>query len=77
HFCAYEWEGIRIEIADAERSLIRSEKSQPWQTIELDFSHASTVVADDMNLSVMDRSALIAYKNLLNREVDRLDLREI
>jgi hypothetical protein len=76
-FAKLEWKGIRIELAVAEGARYFDRRNGEWVDQGIDFSRAEMREVLGVVVPVIPRDDLRAYKEGLDREVDRLDLREI
>jgi len=76
-FAKVEWRGVRIELAQAEGARYYSTAERAWIDQGVDFGRSARVNVMGVELLVMPREQLIAYKQALGRPVDRLDLEKI
>jgi hypothetical protein len=76
-FAKVEKHGVQIEIAEAEGARYFSPGSGEWLDQNIEFHASEKRVVLGVEVQVMPRAQLIAYKRALNRSVDRLDLEEI
>lgn len=71
------WKGVRIELAEAEGARYYSHARDGWVDHEIDFEQSERRTVLGVEVLVMPRTRLIAYKRELDRAVDRRDLEEI
>jgi hypothetical protein len=69
--------GQKIEFGLSPGARIFDKKSNQWIDQSIDFSRSRKVVFAGMQISVMPREDLIAYKTLLGRDVDKCDINEM
>jgi hypothetical protein len=67
----------KIELGDATNALIFDSSSGEWIRQMIDFDSSEWVEMFGIRVRVMGRGELIAYKQRLNRDVDRADLAEL
>jgi hypothetical protein len=68
---------VRIELAQAEGAKYYSAAQRAWIDQGVDFERSARVNVMGVELLVMPREQLIAYKQALGRPVDRADLEQI
>lgn len=71
------YRGMLVEVADAETTSFFDQKAQNWAKAEVDFAASVSRSVCGVDVPVMPREQLIAYKRRLNRRVDRQDIREM
>jgi hypothetical protein len=71
------YEGQDIDLAGAYECKIFDEDKKEWVTISDDFTTARMMEAYGIRVPVMNREALIAYKKMLGRDVDKIDVEQI
>ncbi|OKH87817.1 hypothetical protein [Thalassospira sp. TSL5-1] len=71
------YDGIKIEIGSDDRPLIQNGATGEWCALTIDYAAAEWRRVANCTLPVMARSQLIAYKRVLQRDVDRVDVGEI
>jgi hypothetical protein len=76
-FTRVEWQGVRIELADAEGARYYSRAQGRWVDQRIDFGRSTRRTVLGVEVPVMPKDRLIAYKRDLDRPVDRRDLEEI
>jgi hypothetical protein len=76
-FAKVDWRGVRIELAQAEGAKYYSTAQRAWIDQGVDFGRSARVNVMGVELLVMPREQLIAYKQALGRPVDRADLEQI
>lgn len=69
--------GVTIDLGGAHRARIFLAPAQSWVPASADLQSAIPFEALGMPVPVVDRSALVAYKKFLDRDVDRLDVAAI
>ncbi len=72
-----DYEGQRIEIGDSDNTHIYDEGAQTWVRQEIDFARSEMIEIYGVTVPVMPKAQLIAYKTMLSREVDEIDLKQI
>jgi hypothetical protein len=68
------YKGQEIDLSGAYTTKIYSIKDKIWITLDADLSKVNYLNVYDVNLPVINRAALIAYKKILSRPVDLLDI---
>ena len=68
------YQGQEIDISGAHHTKIFSKTDNCWVTLNVDLSKVAYVDIDGLNLPVIPRDDLIAYKKILARPVDLLDV---
>lgn len=76
-FMALDYEGQQIELGGAESAKIFDRHAQQWMQEEIDFAEAERRTLYGIEVPVMPRAKLIAYKSKLSRRVDLDDIREM
>ena len=76
-FAKLEKHGVQIELAEAEGARYFSLGTGEWLDQGVVFQNSEQHTVLGVEIPVMPRGQLLAYKRALNRPVDRLDLREI
>lgn len=69
--------GWRVEVAGADSTRYRDAGSGRWHPAHVDFEASVHRPVEGVSLPVMPRNRLVAYKRALDREVDRVDVREL
>ena len=68
------YQGQEIDISGAHQTKIFNKVENCWVTLMVNLSKAVYVDIDGLNLPVIPRHELIAYKKILSRPVDLIDL---
>lgn len=68
------YNGQEIDISGANDAKIYNNKNNTWEKIITDFSKIMHIELYGINVPVINREALIAYKKMLARPVDLLDI---
>lgn len=76
-FAKLEYAGWRIELGAAEGAKIYDPRSGCWVEQRIDFSRSNWTSVLGQRVATIPRDDLVAYKSLLDREVDRQDLAEM
>lgn len=76
-FAKLEKDGVPIELAEAEGAGYYREDTGEWQDQDVAFHDSEQCSVLGIEVPVMPKGRLVAYKRALNRPVDRLDLIEI
>lgn len=71
------YHGQEIDIGGADETRIFNEKTHQWQKLTDDFSKVEMKEIFGLQLPVIPYENLVAYKKILAREVDLIDLKEI
>jgi hypothetical protein len=71
---ALDYGGQTIEIGDGERVRIFDRRAERWVDAAVDFDTFETMTLFGMDVPVMPKDRLMAYKRRLDRPVDRQDL---
>jgi hypothetical protein len=71
------YEGQKIEIGDSETTSIFDDAAQQWVKQVIDFDRSVYAELYGVRVPVMPKAQLIAYKSMLAREVDEVDIREM
>lgn len=71
------YRGQKIEIGLSPRAKIFDKVSNKWLEQRIQFSKSTSGVFNGVNILVIPKSELLAYKKILGREVDVLDIVEI
>lgn len=67
----------KIEIGLSPGSKVFDSRSGQWTDLVIDYSQSVAAHYHGVEVTVMPLAALIAYKSLLGREVDLIDIREL
>ncbi len=76
-FAKLERRGVQIELAEAEGARYYSPGTGEWLDQDIAFQDSERHTVLGVEIQVMRRGQLVAYKRALDRPVDRLDLSEI
>ena len=76
-FAKLERYGVQIELAEAEGAQYYSSGDCKWLDQNVAFHASERCVVLGVEIAVMSKEQLVAYKRALDRPVDRLDLHEI
>lgn len=71
------YKGQAIDLCGIHKTKIFNKKLGKWQKITTDFSKNEKKKVLDLLVPVISRKELIAYKTVLNREVDQIDVKQI
>lgn len=74
-YVQFKYEGIKVEVGNANGSQIFDAASQAWVPLNIDFARYETVNLLGLELPVMLKDDLIRYKSVLSRPVDIDDIR--
>ena len=74
---ALDYHGQKIEIGDGEQVRIFDRRTKLWIDASVDFESVVTKSIFGLDVPVMPKDRLIAYKRCLDRPVDRVDLAAI
>ena len=76
-FLAVEYGGQRIELGGADGARYFDRATGEWREAAIDFSRSVSRTVLGYELPCMPLAELLAYKRVLDREVDRFDLAEL
>lgn len=76
-YVQFKYEGIKVEVGNADAPQIFDAHSNAWVPLNIDFSRYKTVNLLGLELPLMLEEDLIRYKTLLSRPVDIQDVRAI
>ncbi|KPQ20413.1 hypothetical protein [Halomonas sp. HL-93] len=74
-YVQFKYEGIKVEVGNAEGAHIFDAASQAWVPLNIDFARYETVNLLGLALPLMLKEDLIRYKSMLARPVDLDDIR--
>jgi hypothetical protein len=74
YLMSLSYNGQEIDICGAYQLKMRNKLNSKWESIHTDFEKVSYIDFEGLNLPVISRDELIAYKKLLGRPVDILDV---
>ena len=86
HYCEEGWdleylqliyENQKIEIGLSPGTQIFNTSSQQWVSLDVDLAESVQRDFHGLALPVINTNSLIEYKRVLNREVDRIDIKEL
>lgn len=76
-YVQFKYEGVKVEVGNADGPRIFDISSQAWIPLNVDFSRYETVRLLGLELPLMLREDLLRYKSALSRPVDIEDIRAI
>lgn len=76
-FMKLELEGRVVEVGDGSDVRVRGGAEEPWIDVSVDFERVDHRRIFGVEVPVMRRADLVAYKRLLGRDVDLRDLAEL
>lgn len=76
-YYTFKYEDQVIDLSDVRHTFMRDKKNGTWHKHETDFSASITMNIFDRAVPVIPKDALIAYKKILDRDVDRADIAEL
>ncbi len=76
-YVQFKYEGIKVEIGNADDAGIFDAGNETWVPLNIDFSCYATVHLLGLELPLMVKEDLIRYKSALSRPVDIEDIRAI
>ncbi len=76
-YVQFVYDGIKIEIGSDDHPLIQNGATGNWCALEIEYDAAEWRRVANCTIPVMARSQLIAYKSVLQRDVDLVDIGEI
>lgn len=76
-YVQFKYEGVKVEVGNADGPRIFDAGSQVWIPLNVDFSRYKTVRLLGLELPLMLKEDLVRYKSVLSRPVDIEDIRAI
>lgn len=76
-FMKLDYLGYQIEFGDADQTKYYDSQSGSWFKVDINFAASNRIIYEGVELPVMPKKQLLEYKVRLDREVDRIDIREI
>ncbi|MBO0783296.1 MAG: hypothetical protein J2P37_31160 [Ktedonobacteraceae bacterium] len=76
-YMALDYHGIYIDVADSAGARFYNHRDGRWEEQGIDYTRSTWQTLYGVEIAVMPREELLAYKAMLQREVDRQDLAEI
>ncbi len=76
-YVQFIYQGTKIEVGNADGAKILNAQKHEWVALDIDFRDPDIVTVLGVSVPLMHRDALIAYKRLLDRVVDREDIQAI
>ena len=76
-YVQFVYDGMKIEIGSDDTPRIQDGTTGQWCALDIDFDDAEMRTYGECDLPVMARDKLIAYKQILAREVDLIDVAEL
>ena len=73
-YVQFKYEGVKVEVGNADRAQIFDAQNRTWVALNIDFSRYETVHLLGLELPLMLKEDLIWYKSLLSRPVDIEDV---
>ena len=73
-YVQFKYEGVKVEVGNADRAQIFDAQNRTWVALNMDFSRYETVHLLGLELPLMLKEDLIWYKSLLSRPVDIEDV---
>jgi RimJ/RimL family protein N-acetyltransferase len=75
-FIVLDYHGVSIEIGDSSSDpRFYNRRDQRWEQQVIDYTASQRVMLYDVDVDVMPRDELLRYKTMLDRPVDRADIR--
>jgi hypothetical protein len=71
------YQGQSIDLSGAYHSTVFNEKTHQWETLPEYLSRSVIMTTYELTLPIISRDDLLAYKAILARDVDLIDMREI
>ena len=71
------YEGQDIDIGGAYTARMFDRNTKEWISLKTDFSRTTPIEVYGLRIPVMKREDLVAYKKMLGREVDQVDLEQM
>ena len=73
-----DYHGQLIEIGDSSTNpRFYNPRDQRWESQTIDFARSNILRLYDVEVAVMPQDELLAYKAMLDREVDHLDIQQV
>lgn len=76
-YVQFKYEGVKVEVGNADGPQIYDAGRQAWVPLNIDFSRYKTVSLLGLKLPLMLEQDLVRYKSALSRPVDIQDVRAI
>lgn len=76
-YVQFNYEGVKVEVGDADDPRIFDAGNQAWVPLNIDFTRYKTVRLLGLELPLMLKEDLVRYKSALSRPVDIEDIRAI
>ena len=76
-YVQFKYEGIKVEVGNADGPQIFDAGSEIWVPLNIDFSRSVSVHLLGLELPLMLKEDLVQYKSALSRQVDIEDIRAI
>ena len=76
-FMKMEFHGCEIELGGADGALFFDRHADQWRAADIDFTRSVDRVVFGVSLPTMPLNQLIAYKQMLGRDVDHQDITEM
>jgi len=77
-YLALNYQGMQIEIAESTTNpRFYNHRDGRWEDQPIDFAASTVIQFYGVEVAIMPKDELLAYKAMLNRDVDRLDIEQI
>ena len=76
-YVQFTYEGIKVEVGNADGLRIFDAGNQIWVPLDIDFSRYEVVFLLGLELPLMRKEDLVRYKSMLSRPVDMEDISAI
>ena len=77
-YLALNYQGMQIEIAESTtHPRFYNHRDERWEEQRIDFTASTLMCLYGVEVAIMPKDELLAYKAMLDREVDHLDLEQI
>ncbi len=77
-YLALNYQGVQVEIAESTtKPRFYNHRDGRWEDQVIDFAASTLVLVYGVEIALMPKGELLAYKAMLDREVDHLDIEQI
>ncbi len=77
-YFALNYQGVQIEIAESTASpRFYNHRDGRWEDQVIDFTASTLVFVYGVEVAIMPKDELLAYKSMLDREVDHVDIEQM
>jgi hypothetical protein len=77
-YLALNYQGMQIEIAESTTNpRFYNYRDGRWEDQLIDFAASTLILLYGVEVAIMPKNELLAYKSMLNREVDHLDIKHM